>query len=394
MYKKIIKRNFNISEKEIKFIIYDTFNQFDNIINNVIKNIPIDLLKITKLNPPYWEIGHIIFFWEYLVIKNIINNNYKNNIFKIENKHFDSMEAELDARYDISCNINIFIEILENIKNYLLSVENNKINNYLIYLGCMHQHMHIESLIYTQDFIKNYNSIKNNNVDENIPDIEWIDIPSNYYNIGAKFKNNKDFFFDNEAPQKKVYINKFTVSKYKITVGQYKKFLKDYEKNKKPDIISHKYIRLCKNENCLDYKYNDGNNMPARVNWYQANAFCNFYGYRLLKEYEWEYLADNKENANFNYNNPISVYKDKNINRFGVYGLYGNYWEWCEETIYPYDGYTIDPVYREYSYPFFGYKKVCRGGSWCCPDYLITRTYRNAQLPECSYQFISFRICK
>ena len=49
----------------------------------------------------------------------------------------------------------------------------------------------------------------------------------------------------------------------------------------------------------------------------------------------------------------------------GVYGLYGNYWEWCEDPIYPYDGFVIDPVYREMSYPFFGFKKICRGGVWC-----------------------------
>ena len=45
-------------------------------------------------------------------------------------------------------------------------------------------------------------------------------------------------------------------------------------------------------------------------------------------------------------------------------------------TYLSYDGFIIDPVYREMSYPFFGYKRICRGGAWCVPDYLVTKSYR------------------
>ena len=63
--------------------------------------------------------------------------------------------------------------------------------------------------------------------------------------------------------------------------------------------------------------------------------------------------------CNLNYKNyikPVNEYKEGN-NLKGVSQLIGNIWEWCEEPIYPYDGFTIDPVYREMSYPFFGFKK-------------------------------------
>ena len=92
-----------------------------------------------------------------------------------------------------------------------------------------------------------------------------------------------------------------------------------------------------------------------------------------------------KIKGNLNYKNKgvISVLNDKNENTLGVVGLYGNVWEWCLEPIYPYDGFIIDPVYREMSYPFFGYKRICRGGAWCVPDYLVTKSYRNAQPMDC-----------
>ena len=45
------------------------------------------------------------------------------------------------------------------------------------------------------------------------------------------------------------------------------------------------------------------------------------------------------------------------------------------------------------SYPYFGEKKICRGGCFCIQDYLISSSYRNSQLPGCRIQFIGFRTC-
>ena len=102
----------------------------------------------------------------------------------------------------------------------------------------------------------------------------------------------------------------------------------------------------------------------------------------------------NLANLNYKYDGIQSVdsYNSGN-NKLGVQQLIGNIWEWCQEPIYPYNGFEIDPVYREMSYPFFGFKRICRGGAWCVPDYLINSKYRNAQKPECRIQYIGFRTC-
>ena len=83
-----------------------------------------------------------------------------------------------------------------------------------------------------------------------------------------------------------------------------------------------------------------------------------------------------------------------NTNKWGVIGLIGNVWEWCEDSIYPYDGFKIDPIYKEMSYPYFGFKKICRGGCFNVPNYLIHSKYRNAQYPDCRIQYIGFRVVK
>ena len=93
-----------------------------------------------------------------------------------------------------------------------------------------------------------------------------------------------------------------------------------------------------------------------------------------------------------NYCINVDLYEN-GANNDSVNQLIGNVWEWCYEEIYPYNNFTIDYVYREMSYPYFGKKKICRGGCFCVNDFLINSKYRNAQLPDCRTQFIGFRIC-
>ncbi len=150
--------------------------------------------------------------------------------------------------------------------------------------------------------------------------------------------------------------------------------------------------------------------MPIyHISYYEAQAYCRWKKVRLLKEKEYEYLATNKGSdkypwgrnddigsyAHLNYHDYIIPVNEKlnGNNKLGVAQLIGNVWEWCEEPIYPYDGFTIDPVYREMSYPWFGMKMICRGGCWAVPDFLIHPRYRNAQHPTCRNQFIGFRVC-
>lgn len=334
----------------------------------------------------------------------------------------------------------------------------NPIDSYLIMLGILHNDMHYEAILFTQYFFNypkpqhfimpSLNLAKTPNPLE----IEFIKIKSGIFKQGC----NDDLFskgqliFDNEKPQFEVEVSSFKVSKYPITEGQYIKFIEDNGYSKKQywcleswnwlnqydikapqgwdfdeiidtDNSNLKYEFIIKKKIWFKTSWNNrikidqSLNYPVtHISWYEAKAFCKWAKCRLIKESEWEYLATNSNTTkypwgneapttkfcNIDYSNggilPVNYYEleDKENNKESVSQLIGNVWEWCEEVIYPYDGFIIDPVYREMSYPYFGEKRICKGGAWSTSSYLISSTYRNAQSPYSRLQWIGFRVCK
>jgi gamma-glutamyl hercynylcysteine S-oxide synthase len=217
-------------------------------------------------------------------------------------------------------------------------------------------------------------------------------------------------------------VKTFQVSKYPITQFQFMKFINcgGYTNKKYWCSPGWKFISKNKINKPLFWKKEDNKwfkkyfnkvseikpNLPmTHISWYEADAYCRWAGGRLITESEWEYcasqdnscLAEFKEDeVNLNYKNggTVSVLEYDTLNKFGISQMFGNVWCWCQDVYAPYDGFTIDPVYREMSYPFFGHSRILRGGSWAVPDFLISSRYRNAQNPGSRHQFTGFRICK
>jgi iron(II)-dependent oxidoreductase len=70
----------------------------------------------------------------------------------------------------------------------------------------------------------------------------------------------------------------------------------------------------------------------------------------------------------------------------------GNVWEWTSSDFLPFEGFEADP-YRDYSQPWFGTRKVLRGGCWATSARIARPAYRNFFTPERSDVFAGFRSC-
>jgi len=111
--------------------------------------------------------------------------------------------------------------------------------------------------------------------------------------------------------------------------------------------------------------------LPAlNLSCHEAEAFCAWAGRRLPSEIEWERAAQYA----------------------GAALHWGDVWEWTASAFEPYTGFVAHP-YRDYSLPWFGSRRVLRGGSFATQPRMKHPRYRNFFVPERNDIFAGFRTC-
>ena len=135
-----------------------------------------------------------------------------------------------------------------------------------------------------------------------------------------------------------------------------------------------------------------GNHPVTYVSWYGSTAFCNYYGWRLPTEWEWQAVADYDGSYNYgcgtSINNSIANYHDSThpdgttvVGSFGTYGygmcdMAGNLWE------------LTDSIYS-------GSDLVVRGGCWAYDDdFHCSVSFRGIDDPCEADISIGFRVCR
>jgi formylglycine-generating enzyme required for sulfatase activity len=147
--------------------------------------------------------------------------------------------------------------------------------------------------------------------------------------------------------------------------------------------------------------YDVSNHPVVEVSWYGAAAFCNYYGYKLPTEWQWQAVADydgsytygcgatiGSSRANYNDDNPFNFFDHPHTTpvnyyetgeRDGPYGygmsdMAGNVWEWTN---------TVDS----------GSSRVIRGG-WSNIGSYCTVSYRYGNDQSETSCGMGFRVCR
>lgn len=182
--------------------------------------------------------------------------------------------------------------------------------------------------------------------------------------------------------------------------------------------------------------FHRGPDLPVEnVTWWEAIRYCNLRsmrenlepcydlesgscdleqnGYRLPTDAEWTYAADMESNpapeiiaANLGSSDTKSVERllaalktastkpvgSYPANRFGLYDMLGNVWEWSNDYFNPVR--TVQASYNPGG-PLRGLARIIRGGSFMSttsPTW--TQGYRSSMGPEYKSRFTGFRVCR
>ncbi len=214
-------------------------------------------------------------------------------------------------------------------------------------------------------------------------------LPAGSFEMGDHF----DEGAADELPVHQVELDAFYIDRHEVTIGQYKRFLRETAygtlPDQTPDWIAEKAIVLAQKgvHQVVGFTTPTNRHPVANVTFNDAQAYAQWAGKRLPTEAEWEYAArgglvgrqyvwgnkpPRKTDCNFtgsfggeqaddgySYTAPVGSYAP---NGYGLYDMAGNVWEWCADW---YDeNYYASSVPKNPKGPETGTERVIRGSGW------------------------------
>jgi formylglycine-generating enzyme required for sulfatase activity len=188
------------------------------------------------------------------------------------------------------------------------------------------------------------------------------------------------FGWDNEFDAHSVDVEAFEIDRYKVTNGDFLKFVKE---------TGSEHPVFWKNEHVYRTMFTE---IPMPLDWpvyvshSAATAYAQWIGKSLPTEAEWQLAAQGSKvgNAGFQRWDPVPVTADAS--------MVGNGWEWTSSLFRPFPGFKAFPFYAGYSANFFDdHHYVMKGGSARTAECLLRPSFRNWFQPNYQYVYCGFR---
>jgi formylglycine-generating enzyme required for sulfatase activity len=220
---------------------------------------------------------------------------------------------------------------------------------------------------------------------------EMIDIPAGAAQLGRE--PGDGFGWDNEFRAHTADVPAFSISKYKVTNGDYLEFVQ--AGGEAPffweECDGRWFYRGMFSEIPLPL------DCPVYVTWRQAEAYAKWRGRKLPTEAQFHRAAGAPPaagNFDFRHWDPIPVTASESNGQTGrPQQMYGNGWEWTSSVFAPFAGFEPFPFYTNYSAPFFdGDHYVLKGASPRTAACFLRESFRNWFRPEYPYLYATFRV--
>lgn len=349
------------------------------------------------ISPPKWHLAHTTWFFEEFVLKPFFKGYqvFHKDFSYLFNSYYNAVGKRI-LRADRGNITRPGVEEVYAYRKYvdaamleLMEGQSSAALEEVIVLGLNHEQQHQELLITDLKYILGHNPIspvykegfslasgKNSRTGQ-------IDLKEGVYQIGY---GGNGFHYDNELGIHKVYLHEAKIDDHLITNKDYMEFIEDngYEQSslwldeglawvKEHEITAPLYWHKIDGQ-WFNYKLSgldliNPEELLCHVSFYEAAAYAEWSGKRLLTEFEWE-IASTKFD-------------------------WGQRWEWTNSAYLPYPGFsTVEGAIGEYNGKFMINQMVLRGASNAtAPDH-SRDTYRNFFHPNLRWQCTGIRLAE
>jgi iron(II)-dependent oxidoreductase len=405
------------------------------------------------VNPVLWEIGHVGWFHEYWTLR---HTHGEAPILDHADLLWNSSTVAHDTRWDLD------LPDRDGVFGYMTDVLDRQLDRlgggvegpgrYFYELSIRHEDMHVEALTYTRQTLR-YGQPSELGRPAAHAAGAWpgdVEVPGGRWRLGSTPADG--FIFDNEKWAHEIEIAPFRIARAPVTNAEFAAFVEagGYRRREFWDAAGWAWRERAGAERPVYWlengsgswssstwssgswssgswtwrRYDKVEPLPPHapvtfVNWYEAQAWCNWAKRRLPTEAEWEVaavgaatpdgsrLADGKRrwpwgeaaptqehaNLDFAFDGPIDVAAcAAGDSAFGCRQMLGNVWEWTASDFVPFAGFAADP-YEDYSQPWFGTRKVLRGGGFATSARIARPGYRNFFTPDRNDVIAGFRTC-
>ncbi len=397
--------------------------------------------KLPIVNPLRWEIGHVAWFHEKFILRDLYG---RAPLLTNGDAIYDSIAIHHDQRWNLPLlSMQETLDYTENVLDDCLSLLPDDIadeeQSYLYQFSTYHEDMHTEAYAWSRQTLAYPKPAFDNALrPEDAEAGAWpgdAAIPGGVFLSGAS--KNTSFVFDNEKWAHEVTVEPFHMAKAPVTNAQFMDFV-NAEGYRCREFWSDEGWAWREQTNAGHpvywfaggrgewrlRRFDEIEDMPLHqpiihVNWYEANAYCQWAGRRLPTEVEWEVAAlgePEKDNSGlaskkrtYPWGEQAPEARAANLDgralgcvdvaalpagdsAFTCRQMLGNVWEWTSTVFAPFPGFSPD-AYKEYSEPLFYNTKVLKGGAWVTRSRMVTGRYRNFFPPDRRDVMAGFRTC-
>jgi len=287
----------------------------------------------------------------------------------------------------------------------------------VVTLGIHHEQQHQELMVTDIKHVLSCNPLHPVYLERTLPsaeppaDLQWISYPERLAWVGYE---DNGFFYDNEGPSHREFVDSYQLGSRLITNAEYLQFIEDggYQN---PLLWLSSGWNTVQSEQWqapLYWERHDGQWMMmtlsglrpvelaepvCHVSYYEADAYARWADARLATEAEWELAARQVpltgnfvEDQSFH---PVPI--ETSVDASKPAQMYGDVWEWTQSAYLPYRGYRPAPgALGEYNGKFMCNQFVLRGGSCATSITHIRPTYRNFFPPDARWQFMGIRLAR